>query len=179
MTKEEVNNVVNEAKEGSQKAFTLLYNLHYNSIYNNIYRITKDKELAEDLCQDAFTRAFTKLDKYTTQLSFEMWLKTIATNITIDFLRKHSKISNSTVDAEDELKNRSSTEDGPEEMLIEKEKREIFNENVKKLGNRMRTVVSMRYNDGLSYKEIAEELKINVGTVKSYISKATNKVKPN
>lgn len=180
MKKEEVNKLVNEAKDGSQKAFTQLYNLFHNTIANTLYYIVRNRDVAEDIASEAFTKAFMKIHKFSLEISFEMWLKTIATNCAIDFIRKQksNSASNYTIDV-DVSEYDSPDYDSPESVYINNEDRDIISEKINSLTGRSRDVIMMRYVEGLSYKEIAEKLKLNIGTIKSYISKSTNKIKPN
>ena len=180
MTKEEVSAQVSLAKTGSQKAFSILYKLLYNQIYNHVASLVKNRELAEDLTSEAFTKAFTRINKFQNDISFIMWLKTIAVNTVIDNVRrKHMNVLNYPVD-DDEFQSVIEDEyaQSPEDALIKTETRLEVEKNIDSLSNRARQVISHRYIDGLTYREIAEKLGISIGTVKSYISKATNKIKP-
>jgi RNA polymerase sigma-70 factor (ECF subfamily) len=180
MKKEEVHALVRSAKDGKQIAFTKLYSTFKNIVYNTIYGIVKNIDVAEDLVSETFTKAFMKINKFENEISFEMWLKTIATNTSIDFIRKSSLKRDNVSDFEDESAAINHSDmDNPENEFIRNESRRIMEENIDNLGSRAREVLTLRYKKGKSYKEIAEELGINIGTVKSYISKATNKIKPN
>lgn len=172
--------LVKDAKSGSQKAFSLLYKTLHNQIFNHVYALVKQKELAEDLTSEAFAKAFIKIEKFENDISFLMWLKTIAVNCVIDNVRrKHLNVMNKSIETEDGTFELASEYDlSPEDKYIEMETRSIVENNIDKLSNRARQVVSYRYIDGLSYKEIAEKAGLSIGTVKAYISKSTNKIKP-
>lgn len=180
MTKKEVNLLVNEAQGGSQKAFTKLYNLFYNNISNSLYFIVKNRDVADDLASETFTKAFIKIHQFSLEISFEMWLRTIANNCAIDFIRrqKNNSASNYTVDID--ISECDSTDNSsPESIFITKENKDIISKKINSLTGRSKEVVVLRYIEGLSYKEIAERLNLNIGTIKSYISKSTKKIKPN
>lgn len=180
MTKEEMSLKVKEAKSGSQRAFTSLYNVLYNQVFNHVYSLTRDRELAEDLTSETFTKAFVKIHKFENEISFPMWLKTISVNCVIDEARrKHMNVMNKSIETgEDTYEFTSEYDLSPEDKYIEMETRKNVEANIDKLSNRARQVVSHRYIDGLTYKEIAEKTGLNIGTVKAYISKSTNKIKP-
>lgn len=180
MNKEEMFKLVEEAKAGSQKAFTALYNNLYPQTLSHIYSLINDKELAEDLTSDTYVKAFTKIHKFKYDVSFVMWVKTIAVNTVIDHMRrKHMNVVDRSIDDEDNsLQFVDEYDSSPEEKYIEKEQRMEFENNIDNLNGRSRQVISMRYIDGLSYKEIAEKAGVSIGTVKSYISKSTKKIKP-
>lgn len=180
MNKEEMLELVENAKSGSQKAFTALYSTLYSQTYSHILSLVKDRELAEDLTSDTYIKAFTKIHKFRHDISFPMWVKTIAVNTVIDHMRrKHMNIVDKSID--DEGFNTQFIDEydsSPEDSYIEKERRVIVERNIDNLNGKQRQVVSLRYIDGLSYREIAERVGISIGTVKSYISKATKKIKP-
>ena len=85
----ELNLLIAQAKEGKQLAFTKLYNKYYNTIRYVIYNIIRNIDVTDDLISVTFTKAFMKIDKYVDNISFEMWLKTIAINSAIDFIRRN------------------------------------------------------------------------------------------
>ena len=178
MKKEELLSLVNKAKAGSEKAFTALYNELQPTTFNHILSLVKDRELAQDLTSDTYVKVFMKIDKFTQDVSFLMWVKTIAVNTVIDYIRKRNKsIVDRSIDEEGiDTQFVDEYELSPEDSYIEKEHRSIVEENINKLNGKSRSVVSMRYIDGLSYKEIAEKAGMNIGTVKSYISKSTKKI---
>jgi RNA polymerase sigma-70 factor (ECF subfamily) len=180
MIKEEMLSLVKEAKDGSQKAFSILYKTLYNQIYNHILYLVKKKELAEDLTSEAFAKAFVRIHKFQDEISFLMWPKTIAVNCVIDEMRrKHMNVINEAIDKGDENFEFTSEFDlSPEDKYIQMETREVVEKNIDSLSPRAKQVVSHRYIDGLSYKEIAEKMGLSIGTIKSYISKSTNKIKP-
>lgn len=85
--------LIKQAKEGKQHAFTQLYNRYHRIIYNTIYNIVHNKDVTDDLVSVTFTKAFFKIASYVNHISFEMWLKTIAINSSIDYIRRTKKRS--------------------------------------------------------------------------------------
>ena len=86
--KQEIINLVEQARNNEERAFTTLYNKYYTTVWFTVYNIVKNRDVTEDLISIVFTKAFKKLDLYTEHISFEMWLKTIAVNSSIDYIRK-------------------------------------------------------------------------------------------
>ena len=80
-------NAIELAKNGNNRAIAYLYNKYYKVVYNTLLYIVKDKNIAADLTSEVFIKAFNSLDKFYINISFEMWLKTIANNKGIDFIR--------------------------------------------------------------------------------------------
>ena len=93
LEKQQISELIKQAKEGNQLAFTKLYEKYKQIIYVTIYRIVNNKDAADDLLSITFVKAFSKLDSYVTNISFEMWLKTIAINSSIDYIRRTKKES--------------------------------------------------------------------------------------
>lgn len=162
------------AKSGSQKAFTYLYAKFNRSIYANIYNIVRNRDVADDLLSETFVKAFKNIDKFTKNISFEMWLKTIANNHSIDFVRSGIK-NKGMIYFDDELLSDFAYTDGvtPESKLIEKEEYGNYEKGLKTLSNRSGQVLELRYKGNLTYQEIANKLGISIGTVKHYIHRYT------
>jgi RNA polymerase sigma factor (sigma-70 family) len=171
---------IEEARNGSQRAYTALYNKYNKSIYNTIYNITRNTDVSDDILSETFTRAFKNLDKFTKDISFEMWLKTIANNRSIDFIRSGVKSKNDVYVDDDQLSEFLHTDwTNPEKDYIRKESEEILENAISKLNGKAKEVLNMRYYDNLTYQEIADRMSINIGTVKHYISKYKRKVTEN
>ena len=83
--KQEIIELVEQAKNNKERAFTTLYNKYYTTVWFTVYNLVKNKDVTEDLISVVFTKAFKKLDLYTEHISFEMWLKTIAVNKSLYF----------------------------------------------------------------------------------------------
>ena len=87
MKREDEDLLIQQAKLGKQDAFTELYDRHHKLIRYIIYDIVKNEDVADDLLSVTFTKAFSRLESYVNPISFEMWLKTIAINTAIDYIR--------------------------------------------------------------------------------------------
>ena len=83
--KAEINKLVEEVKiNRSEKAFSKIYHHFYKTIWLTIYNIVKNKDIADDLISITFTKVYQKIESFVDNISFEMWLKTIAINTAID-----------------------------------------------------------------------------------------------
>lgn len=175
--KQDVINLVEQAKNGSQRAFNKLYDKYYKTMWFTIYNIVKNKDVTEDLISVVFTKAYMKMDSYTEHISFEMWLKTIAVNSSIDYIRrmKNEKLNNY-IDDEETTIQLSDVMNSPEEDAIIKERLKLTLEAIPTLKKNYRELIQSRI-DGLSYKDIAEKLAMNELTVKSNLNKARNILK--
>ena len=123
---QEIIDLIEQAKKGSQKAFSELYYRYKSNIWYTILNVVKNTDVADDLTSIVFTKAYEKLSTYVNHISFEMWLKTIAVNASIDYIRRNKKEQlNNYVDEDESPIQLSDLEKSPEENLILKEKLDI------------------------------------------------------
>lgn len=178
MKREDEDFLIEQAKLGKQDAFTELYNRHYKLIRYIIYDIVKNDDVADDLLSVTFTKAFARIDSYINPISFEMWLKTIAVNTSIDYIRstKNEK-QNHYIDSEGNYVQLDSNDLTPEEAMMKEETAEQLKVALRKLRYKYRNIIELRYFKGLSYEELAEELSVPIGTVKSDLNKAKKKLR--
>lgn len=91
--KEEEKLLVEQAREGSEKAFNTLYNNYYKTVWYTANNVVHNSDAADDITSMVFTKVYLKLQSYTNHISFEMWLKTITVNTAIDYIRRNKKSS--------------------------------------------------------------------------------------
>lgn len=170
--------LVCEALEGKQSAYTAIMDRYKDNIYFLILKMVKNKDDAEDLSIEVFGKAFQRLHQYTSQYAFSTWIYKIATNHSIDFIRK-KRIETVSLDkhmlADDGGKiemDVGSTNKDPEEKFIEKQKILLMQEGVKKLNDPYRKLLKLRYFEEHTYDEIAEMMDIPLGTVKAQLFRA-------
>jgi RNA polymerase sigma-70 factor (ECF subfamily) len=164
--------------EKDQKAYAELMERYREPIYFMLLKMVNNKDDADDLTVEAFGKAFRRLDQYTPQFAFSTWLFKIATNNCIDYIRK-KRIKAISIDqgfqTDDgdtiEISVKDSVLD-PAEMLQKEERIRKMRTIVDKLKPRYRRLVEMRYFDEMAYEEIAEELKLPLGTVKAQLFRA-------
>lgn len=164
--------------EKNQKAYAELMQRYREPIYFMLLKMVNNKDDADDLTIEAFGKAFKRLEQYTPQFAFSTWLFKIASNNCIDFIRKKriraiSIDQGFTTDDGDtiEVSIKDSVLD-PAEALQKEERIHKMREIVDKLKPRYRKLVELRYFDEMSYEEIAEELKLPLGTVKAQLFRA-------
>ncbi len=149
--------------------------VHIDSVYNVALRMTRNKNDAEDLVQETYLKAFRFFDKFQLGTNCKAWLLKILTNLFNNRYRQRTKeppqISYEEME-EDFLYSRLLKEGGepgenPEQVLFS----QIVEDDVKKvmdnLPEEFRMVVILSFIEGCSYKEIAEIMDTNIGTVKS------------
>lgn len=175
--KEEEKILIDQAKHGDEKAFKSLYNNYYRLMRYIIYDAIKDEEVTADLLSVTFTKAFQRLDYFVETISFEAWLKTIAINTVIDYVRKEKNQQNNiSIDNENNVIQISADND-PETDFIKSESIEILRVALTRLRSKYRNLLELRYFKNLSYEELSAELGIPIGTVKSDLNKAKHRLR--
>jgi RNA polymerase sigma factor (sigma-70 family) len=170
-------NLVVSAKGGSQKAYAELMQRYKDSIFYMVLKMVNNKDDAMDLTVSTFAKAFENLDKYKPDFAFSTWLFRIATNGSIDFIRRR-KLNTTSLDSfrsddnEDRVLEIKSDVLNPEEFSIKKQQTEQLKEIIDKLPIRYRTLIVLRYFDELSYEEISIQLDLPLGTVKAQLFRA-------
>jgi RNA polymerase sigma factor (sigma-70 family) len=170
-------NLVSKAKEGDQKAYAEIMQRYKDSIYFMALKMVNNKDDAMDLTVETFAKAFENLEKYKPEYAFSTWLFRIATNNSIDFIRKKrlNVISlDSLTEEQGEDKYLQVRAEGlnPEETSIRKQESEKLKNMVEQLPLRYRTLIVLRYYEELSYEEIAKQVDIPIGTVKAQLFRA-------
>lgn len=161
-----------------EQAYADLMKRYKKPVYHMILKMVRNVDDAEDLTIEAFAKAFKNLHKFKKDFTFSTWLFRIATNNTIDFIRKkrlktmslNTSFSDDsgeavTIDVEDKNLN-------PQEEAIKAQKIDLVRMFVNKLPAKYQRLVKLRYFDELSYDEIAKELGAPLGTVKAQLHRA-------
>lgn len=161
-----------------QQAFADLMQRYKKPVYHMILKMVRNVDDAEDLTIEAFAKAFKNLHKFKKDFTFSTWLFRIATNNTIDFIRK-KRLDTMSLDTSFKDDNGDSvTIDvadrnlNPQEEAIKSQKIELVRLFVTKLPAKYQRLVKLRYFDELSYDEIAKELEAPLGTVKAQLHRA-------
>ena len=169
--------LISAAIHGDQSAYRDLMKKYRDSIFNLIYRIIRDREQVEDLTQETFVKAFASLRNFNREYAFSTWLYKIATNSSIDYIRKKKLLTmsiNKPISQEDSdysFELPDSTWE-PDKFIMARQKSKIIAEAIERLPPKYRQVIIMRHNEERDYAEIAKMLKIPIGTVKAHIFRA-------
>ncbi|MFN8414272.1 MAG: sigma-70 family RNA polymerase sigma factor [Anaerolineales bacterium] len=170
--------LVQRAQKGNQDAFAMLVNEHQQYVYNLAFRILKDENEAFDLAQEAFVRAWAALPNFKGQSQFRTWLYRIVTNLCYNRL---PNLRRSLTDlGDDVMENIPETDmafDNPVRHLESQELREYLTHAMNDLDEHYRLLITMRYQDELSYDEIASTLNLPLGTVKTGLFRAKERLR--
>ncbi len=171
--------LVERCKQDDLDAYEALAARYRNRIQNYVARYSGCAADAEDLTQEVFIKAYLAIKKFRGQCSFQTWLYQIANNVCVDRFRrvKRERIAYSLDDPvgteEGEVgREIPDTARGPEELAQSREVRDQVQKALTQLSEKLRPVVILHDLEGMRYEEIAEILKIPVGTVKSRLFNA-------
>ena len=165
--------LINLVKKGDKKAYEVLVLQYQDRLVFSVYKFLKDYELAQDIAQEAFVKAFKNIEKFRGDSSFYTWIYRIAINTAKNFLSSKSRKSEIYDDEIMELilSESAVTSENPENILEAEELRSVMMGAIQDLPDDIRTTLSLREFDGLSYEEIAEVQNCPIGTVRSRIHK--------
>jgi len=170
-------NWVHAALNGDEKAFKLLFDKYKQALHFHLNKMVRDKEVIHDLIQEIFVKAFSNLASYQQGYAFSTWLYRIATNHTIDYLRK-KKLSTMSIDEPIVTKDGSTSIElqdigaQADELILSEQRNRLVHDALQSLPEKYRIVIEMRHMEEKSYQEIAEALDIPLGTVKAHIFRA-------
>lgn len=161
--------IIRQAQAGSEPAFETIVKNYQQMVFWLAYRMLGDQGLADDVTQDTFIRVYKSLDRFDISRNFATWLRQIAVNLSIDYLRRHknrpvslSAVGDIAADAVDP--------DRAEEI---KRIRELVN----RLPEKYKTVLMLRDIEGLDTKEIAEIVRRPLVTVRWRLFKARQMIR--
>ncbi len=161
-----------EAQAGDKDAFAKLVEKYQRPVFSVCYRMLGTATAAEDAAQEAFIRAYMALDRYDPNRSFATWLLSIASNYSIDQLRK-KKVTILSMDNEN-YSWLAPPDPGPspEKAALEKEKQALVQEILSDLPETDRAAIILQFWHDYSYDEIAESLNLSTSAVKSRLFRA-------
>lgn len=166
--------IIQRAKKGDRGAFAELVDLYKDKIYHISYRMLGNKQEAEDVAQETFLRVYANLDNYDPQYKFSTWIYRIASNLSIDHIRKRKQTLS--LDAEVAGSDGMDWHDrfadmgkGPEEEVLTDELQEEVQGAIMSLNPNYRAVMILRYIEDLSLQEISEAIALPISTIKTRI----------
>ncbi len=163
--------LIESFKNGNEKSLSFLIERHQKDIFSYIFYKIMDETLANDIFQDTFMKIIITLKegRYKEEGKFVLWAKRIAHNLIIDHYRlkaKHNKVSETSYDNEEfsifDLI--SVQEENIEEQLISRQIQEDLMKMLQYLPPNQQEVVKLRFFDGLSFKEIADQTDTSINT---------------
>ncbi len=159
--------------DGDSHAFEYLFNRYSDSLYLlYLQRTGGNPDDTEDLIQEIFVKAFLHLSNYDKKYTFGQWIYTIAKNTFIDYVRKRRddlSIDNTRGEYTQQPVSPAPT---PEEDIINVQQRAQLEAYLHKMSPKYRKLIELRFFKDLSYEEIAAQLDMPLGTIKTQIHRA-------
>jgi len=175
--------LVEQCRRGGSEAMERLILKYQNRIYNVILKICANPDDAAELTQETFVKIIENLDRFEGRSSFYTWAFRIAVNLTFNYCQRSAKLGYKSLDADDDEYNQQAraqlkeflsdnSSPNPAVAAQNKELYEIVAKTLMELDDAQRTVIILRDIEGMNYAKIAKVLDIELGTVKSRLSRA-------
>jgi RNA polymerase sigma-70 factor (ECF subfamily) len=154
------------ALQGRPDAFGTLVERYERAVYHLCLRTMRDPEEAADCTQEAFFKAFRSLATFKPGSRFSTWIFSIAYHACCDRLGRRKRYSN------DELPERADSAPGPALIAEQNDQARALRAAIDALPEKYRTVITLYHLQGRQYEEIAQVLKLPMGTVKTHLFRA-------
>jgi RNA polymerase sigma-70 factor, ECF subfamily len=173
--------LVRRAQHGEKRAFELLVVKYQRKLARLLGRLVKDPAEVEDVTQEAFIKAYRALPSFRGDSAFYTWLYRIGINTAKNYLVATGKRAQTTSATDEDGEGLDDSEyaadvSTPENELISKQIAQTVNESMDALPEELRTAITLREIEGLSYEEIAQIMNCPIGTVRSRIFRARDAI---
>jgi len=173
--------LVRRVQAGDNKAFDILVLKYQPKIVNLVSRYVHDSHMALDVSQEAFIKAYRGLHNFRGESAFYTWLYRIAINTAKNYLvSKSRRLPDSDIDAQEAEQYSGDSAlkeyDSPEHVALKDEIHATVIHAIENLPDDLRTAITLRELEGMSYEEIAEAMDCPIGTVRSRIFRAREAV---
>jgi RNA polymerase sigma-70 factor, ECF subfamily len=174
--------LVERAQSGDKRAFELLVLKYQRKVERLLSRIIRDQAEIEDVSQEAFIKAYRALANFRGDSAFYTWLYRIAVNTAKNYLISQGRRAPTSTEFDAEEAEGFEEATGlrdiatPDAQLMSKQIGEIVNKTIEALPDELRTAITLREIDGMSYEEIAQIMDCPIGTVRSRIFRAREAV---
>lgn len=169
---------ISDLKNGQPDAFRKFVEENQHRVLNICYRFVHDKSEAEDLAQETFIEIHRSIRNFKDEANIRTWIHRIAVSKSIDFIRKQGRakrggklksllrLDDKTIDIP------ASSSTGPDKVLEQQERRKLLQQALNTLPEKQRVAFVLSKYDGMSYQEIADQLKTSLSSVESLIHRA-------
>ena len=172
--------LIQRVLKGDDTAFSVLVKKYQKPVHALVWRKIGDFHIAEDITQDTFLKAYQKLSTLKEPQRFASWLYVIATNYCKMWIRK-KRLSTQSLEDISSMELERATYSGyiiaENEQITAEAQREVVKKLLAKLQESERTVITLHYLGGMTYKEISEFLGVSVETIKTRVYRARQRLK--
>jgi len=180
--------LIEQCQRGDTSAMERLILKYQNRLYNVILRICSNHDDAAELTQETFVKVIENIGKFQGKSSFYTWAFRIAVNLTINYCRRNSRLGLKSLDSDESesgekspgmLREYLGNDKSPDPASIAQNRElcDLVMQSISRLDEDHRTVLVLRDIEGMSYSQIAQVLTLELGTVRSRISRARAKFK--
>ena len=180
--------LVEQCRRGDIAAMERLILKYQNRIYNVILKICANADDAAELTQETFVKVIENIDKFEGRSGFYTWAFRIAVNLTLNYCKRSIKLGLKSLDTEDDEHSREARgmlkdflydDSSPDPVMVAQNKElcGIIIKSLMKLDDAQRAVVILRDIEGMNYAQIAKVLGVELGTVKSRLSRARSNLR--
>ena len=163
--------LIQRLKDGDQSVARTLYEAHVDRVFRLCYRFAGEYDLAQDFTQETFVQAFTKIDTFRGEAKFGTWIAAIATNVSLNELRKVKRFRDRQTELDEQMHVSSAT------RRLEPDLRDDLHRAIDALPERSRTVFLLHDVEGYTHAEIGAILGIEIGTSKSQLFRARRRLR--
>ena len=164
--------LVDRVLKGDNDAFEYLFNRYRDAIHRLFVQRLGGVNDADDLLQETFIKVYINIHRYSADYTFGQWVYTIARNTFIDYVRKRQD----DLPIDEKFSSPASNTPTPEESVINSQQRHQIELCIARLPENYRRLIRMRFFDEYSYEEIAVKLSLPLGTVKTQIHRARERM---
>jgi RNA polymerase sigma-70 factor (ECF subfamily) len=169
--------LIAKAQEGDLFSFDHLVKKYQKRIYALAYRMMKNHDAADDIAQETFINAYLSIRSFKLGYGFYTWLYRICMNLSINYLKRQKfVISESQFEEGANPLEKETIDEDSLSLLVQKEQGRKIEQAIDFLPPKYKAVFVLRVYEDLSYEEIAQTLKISVGTVMSRLFRARGKL---
>jgi RNA polymerase sigma-70 factor (ECF subfamily) len=161
-------------RRGDPDAFDALLARYQNRLYRYLLRLTANPASADDLFQETWLRVITRIHRYDERRPFEPWLFSVARNLALDHLRKVApeSLDEPGETGEGRAAQLGAPEAGALDRLLEGERQSVLVRSLGELPALYREALVLRFEEEMTFEEMAEVLSAPVSTVKSRVQRA-------
>ncbi len=169
--------LIAKAQQGDLHSFDLLVRRYQRKVYSLAYRMVKNHDAADDIAQDTFIKAYSSIKSFKLGRPLFTWLYRICVNLSINYLKRQKLvIPESRFEEESSPLEKQTTNEDPLSLLVKREQETKIERAISVLPPKYRAVFVLRVYEDLSYEEIAQTLKISLGTVMSRLFRARERL---